>query len=190
MRIIKELPHSPKKYLFSDKLLILEFFLLKKIIQLVTRPTQNKLDEINFDRKINIILVSFPSISFLLYFNKSSTSNWNYPTSSPPFVEISSLFGNSLKRDSSIDTDSNEWMDRSSGMEKIMGSLEGLVAERAQCKTCQTSCDMEGAPMAIYRPDTSYPRSDLSPCYELTRRGHDPRCSFQAFFIPPPITKP
>lgn len=59
-----------------------------------------------------------------------------------------------------------------------------LVAERAQCKTCQTSCDMEGAPMAIYRPDTSYPRSDLSPCYELTRRGHDPRCSFQAFLYP------
>lgn len=62
-------------------------------------------------------------------------------------------------------------------------SPEGL-AERAQCKTCQTSCDMEGAPMAIYWPDTSYPRSDLSPCYELTRRGHDPRCSFQAFLSP------
>lgn len=80
----------------------------------------------------------------------------------------------------------NDYDDGSSGMEKSWGSgsLEGLVAERAQCKTCQTSCDMEGAPMAIYRPDTSYPRSDLSPCYELTRRGHDPRCSFQAFLYP------
>lgn len=58
MRIIKELPHSPKKYLFSDKLLILEFFLLKKIIQLVTRPTQNK--QINSTRSTSIA----KSISF------------------------------------------------------------------------------------------------------------------------------